>query len=789
MRCTEPGCSGSYVDGYCDICGSPETAARTAPPAGTTAPAGAAPRAGTTAPAGAATPASTATTAGQATPLSPSPDGSAMVGGAASALGPQQASVTPAPAARPGGSRFGAGGATLLGSARGTTATRRFGTGQRTRASSLGAGLTTVPAVPVGDPAAAVLANPQVPEEKRNCPNCGAAVGRSHDGQPGREEGFCPQCRSPFSFRPKLAQGDLVAGQYEVAGCLAHGGLGWIYLARDKNVSDRWVVLKGLLNAGDPDALAAAIAEQEFLAQVSHQLIVEIYNFVTHDGAGYIVMEYVGGTSLKELLKQRLARAGRYDPLPVEQALAYILEILPAFQYLHDQGLLYCDFKPDNLIQTGDEVRLIDLGGVRRIDDLESPIYGTVGYQAPEIAEVGPTIASDIYTIGRTLVVLTSEFRGYQSTYATSLPPLQQVPAFVAHPEFYQLVARACALAPADRFTSIEELRVQLYGVLRRVVKDRRGAPAAQQTRSSLFFDVPAASGEDLGWWELPALRPDEADPMMGWLQTVQSQEPGARYAQLAKAPVVTAEVLLEQARTGIRGKRHDLVTAATEALLGQDPWDWRAVWLVGLEALARDELPQARAAFTSVAAQVPGELAPVLAIGLTAELAGQGSTAEMAYQTCLRVDSAYVPVAAFGLARLRASAGDLRGAITALEYVPSSNRAHPRAQWLRAQMLTRIGDGGLATLGQAIETVRAADLDRAERTRFRADVLERALATVRRSGAQPNVVIDGVPSRAADLQRALERSLRDLAHLTPDEQARIQLVDRANAIRPWSLT
>jgi hypothetical protein len=44
----------------------------------------------------------------------------------------------------------------------------------------------------------------------------------------------------------------LVAGQYQVAGALAHGGLGWIYLARDRNVSDRWVVLKGLLNAGDP---------------------------------------------------------------------------------------------------------------------------------------------------------------------------------------------------------------------------------------------------------------------------------------------------------------------------------------------------------------------------------------------------------------------------------------------------------------------------------------------------------------------------------------------------------
>ena len=49
-----------------------------------------------------------------------------------------------------------------------------------------------------------------------------------------------------------------MAGQYEVAGALAHGGLGWIYLARDRNVSDRWVVLKGLLNSGDKDALAAA---------------------------------------------------------------------------------------------------------------------------------------------------------------------------------------------------------------------------------------------------------------------------------------------------------------------------------------------------------------------------------------------------------------------------------------------------------------------------------------------------------------------------------------------------
>ena len=107
-----------------------------------------------------------------------------------------------------------------------------------------------------------------------------------------------------------MATGDLVGGQYEVVGCLAHGGLGWIYLGRDKNVSDRWVVLKGLLNAGDADALEAAVAEQRFLAQVEHPLIVEVYNVVEHEGAAYTVMEYVGGRSLKELLKARMAKIG-----------------------------------------------------------------------------------------------------------------------------------------------------------------------------------------------------------------------------------------------------------------------------------------------------------------------------------------------------------------------------------------------------------------------------------------------------------------------------------------------
>jgi serine/threonine-protein kinase PknG len=187
-------------------------------------------------------------------------------------------------------------------------------TGSRRR---FGGGLVDVAPVVQADPATAVMTRAEVPEAKRYCAKCANPVGRSRGERTGRTAGFCPSCGEAFNFTPKLGKGDLVGGQYEVVGALAHGGLGWIYLAVDKNVSDRWVVLKGLLNAGDEDALAAAVAERRFLAEVEHPNIVKIYNFVEHDGAGYIVMEYVGGQSLKDMLKERRAAAGgKADPLP-----------------------------------------------------------------------------------------------------------------------------------------------------------------------------------------------------------------------------------------------------------------------------------------------------------------------------------------------------------------------------------------------------------------------------------------------------------------------------------------
>jgi serine/threonine-protein kinase PknG len=338
-----------------------------------------------------------------------------------------------------------------------------------------------------------VLADPQVPESRRFCSHCDQPVGRGEAGQAGLTEGWCRHCGTRFSYSPKLDPGDLVAGQYEVLGCLAHGGLGWIYLAKDRNVSDRWVVLKGLLNTGDADAMTAAVAERHFLAEVEHPNIVRMYNFVqqadgaTGELAGYIVMEYVGGKSLKQILLDARAAGGS---VPLAHALAYVIEVLPALGYLHDRGLVYCDFKPDDVIQTEGQLKLIDMGGVRAIDSNEL-IYGTVGYQAPEIETEGPSPSSDLYTVGRALAVMTFEFNGFQGRFRHSLP--DGVPLLEEQESFARLLRRATHRDPERRFGSAAEMAEQLAGVLREVLAVADGEP--RPAVSSVFSPEVQAIG------------------------------------------------------------------------------------------------------------------------------------------------------------------------------------------------------------------------------------------------------------------------------------------------------
>ena len=743
--------------------------------------------------------------------------------------------------------------------------------------------------MPYRDPASAILADPQVPENRRFCPNCEQPVGRGRDGRPGLSEGFCRNCGTRFSFSPKLETGELVAGQYEVLGCLAFGGLGWIYLARDHNVSDRWVVLKGLLNTGDADAMAAAVAERQFLAQVEHPNIVRIYNFVQHadrrtgESAGYIVMEYVGGKSLKQILQDARRTGGS---VPLAHAIAYAIEVLPALGYLHDRGLVYCDFKPDNVIQTEEQLKLIDMGGVRGVDS-EGPIYGTVGYQAPEIGADGPSVSSDLFTVARALAVLTFEFKGYQGSYKFTIP--DGVPLLEQQESFARLLRRATDADPERRFGSAGEMAEQLTGVLREVLATADGTPRpAFSTVFTPELQAVLAGGDDppetvlargddppkippalpsggthppgpplggthppgpplggthppgppLGGTHpprpplggsryarpsgaeiiagLPMPQVDRADPAAGYLATLAGLDPAQRAAALIGADsgdaavpaevAASAERRLALARAQLDVGDYDGAGRTLADLAAEDPSDWRIAWTDGLRRLALADAGAAAAAagaFSAVYDELPGELAPKLALAFAAEAAGDTASAARYFKLVWTVDRSSIS-AAFGLARACLATGDRPGAIAALAAVPDTSSYHAAAQIAAVRILVSSGVTG-DDLSQASGRLGRLPLDEARRQQLTVEILRAALGWASTGQALPSGRAQGsarTPARVSgdglilgcepnerSLRLGLERGYRALARLTSDRSRRIELVDMANAVRPktWS--
>ncbi|MGW4159154.1 tetratricopeptide repeat protein [Streptomyces sp. NPDC004788] len=668
------------------------------------------------------------------------------------------------------------------GSARSVSVRSSGSSGSQSGRGRLGAGLVTVPEVPRPDPRAAVMANPEVPERKRFCSrsDCGAPVGRSRGDRPGRTEGFCTKCGHPYSFVPKLRAGDVVHGQYEVVGCLAHGGLGWVYLAVDRAVSDRWVVLKGLLDTGDQDAMAAAISERRFLAEIEHSNIVRIYNFVEHldprTGSldGYIVMEYVGGKSLKEIANDRRTPDGRRDPLPVEQACAYGIEALEALGHLHSRNLLYCDFKVDNAIQTEDQLKLIDMGAVRRMDDDESAIYGTVGYQAPEVAEVGPSVASDLYTVARTLAVLTFDFQGYTNVYVDSLPEPEGIEVLRTYESFYRFLVRATDPDPARRFSSAQEMAEQLTGVLREVVALQSGRPrpalstlfgaevrvtdtelfdeqtddvsvlGARETRrgrrNALPSAVPGRGGAFLRPLDVPATtlalpvpRVDPGDPNAGFLAGLLAAAPAELITALHAAPVPSLELSLRELRARLEMGDLGAAGRALENLERGYGDDWRVVWYRGVTSLVAGDRESAALAFDAVYDAFPGEPAPKLALGVCAEVLGQLDNAAEYYRLVWATDPSYVS-AAFGLARTQMAAGDRAGAVRTLESVPESSIHYTAARVaaVRARLRRRPANealgGDLTAAAAQVSALQSFGLDAVRRERLATEVLGTAL-------------------------------------------------------------
>ncbi len=655
------------------------------------------------------------------------------------------------------------------------------------------------------------MSNPVVAESKRFCWNCGKPVGRSTADGKALSEGWCPHCGSAYSFLPQLSAGDMVADQYEIKGCVAHGGLGWVYLAVDHNVNERPVVLKGLVHSGDAEAQAIAMAERQFLAEVVHPSIVKIFNFVEHpdshgEPVGYIVMEYVGGTSLKQAEGTRL---------PVAQAIAYMLEILPALGYLHAIGLCYNDLKPENIMLTESQLKLIDLGAVSRINSF-GYLYGTPGYQAPEIVRTGPTVASDIYTVGRTLASLTLKMPTRRGRYIDGLP--EDDPTLKEYDSFRRLLRRAIDPDPRRRFGSADEMSGQLLGVLREVVARDSGIPRPglstvfSPSRSTFGVDLLVAhtdvyldgqphsekltAAEIVTALPVPLVDPTDvgakvlsATVLSQPVQTLDSLR-AARHGTLDSEEIdlsESTELPLMEVRALLDLGDVAKATRKLDDLAERVGWRWRLIWFRAVSDLLTADYDSAIKHFNEVLDTLPGEPAPKIALAATSELAGDADEAQF-YRTVWNTDNGVIS-AGFGLARAQSAHGDREGAVRTLDQVPATSRHFTTARLTSAVTLLSGRSNSELTEQQIRDAARRVEAlpDTEPRVlQLRALVLGTAMDWIADNEASTNHIL-GFPFTQHGLQLGVEAALRALARVAPTQAHRYALVDMANTVRPMS--
>lgn len=673
-----------------------------------------------------------------------------------------------------------------------------------------------------------VIGDPHPPSRGQTCgwQGCEETVGAPYAGQPGLSAGYCPRCRHPFDFTPRLRPGDLLGDQYRVAGCVAYGGLGWVYLAEDTQLDDQPVAIKGLINNEDEAALRAAVEERRYLTMLDHPGIVRIINYVTEPDlrgsgrlTGYIVMEFVAGMTLAQIRDHIADAVPPYDgPRLYEHILAYGCLVLRAVRHLHGEKLLYCDLKPSNVMHYEDRVKVIDLGAVRRLgqSDGGQPVV-TEAFASPEVLARGATALTerhDLFGVGRTLEALSDQ----------AAKDAQRPPGLGAE-SYRRVLARATAGEPARRFGSADEMSEQLWGVLREIHALRLSRE--QPEPSTLFAPTAALLDSSLGripglehWLTgdprpvlapglprpqevplgLPVPFPDAADPGAALLGIPTDSGPRRLIEQLNAFPRPSAEIRLRTCRAYLElGERHGAASELRRAEEVMGPtarYDWRLSWHRALLRLADGAVDGARAEFDAVYSALPGEYAPKLALGYCAEHLGDHEAARMFYDAVWQRNRSQGS-AAFGLARLRLVAGDRGGAADILGGVPKVSRHYDAARIATVRVLAGRLPEGLPSAEDLVEVLTRLprlylDEGRASgpaRDRLTAEVLEVALdLTPRRSGGRPEPgLLFGEEDDELSVRTRLERTLRRLARQADSAEALGVLVDRANAIRPMT--
>lgn len=266
---------------------------------------------------------------------------------------------------------------------------------------------------------------------------------------------------------------------------------------------DRSVVIK-TIQLFDPAVSASKQTNETFFSEaraigrLQHHHIVSVYDAGMGDYEGYIVMEYVEGKSLEEILQEQ-------GKLPIPQVINIALQICAALQYAHSKNIIHRDIKSSNIMLTDDQqVKLVDFGiSIEHGRQSDAPEFvGTPSYIAPELIDVGvPNHLSDQFSLGVLIYEMVKgvlPFSG-KDIHTILYKIMYQQPEplagddLVVPPLFCDLVLKCLAKNPQERFASLLELESSLKNILRNVdqlPQEQQSVHAKELVQANLFSDI-----------------------------------------------------------------------------------------------------------------------------------------------------------------------------------------------------------------------------------------------------------------------------------------------------------
>jgi len=273
---------------------------------------------------------------------------------------------------------------------------------------------------------------------------------------------------------PRSNNISVLSDRYELRDQLGAGGMAEVFLGKDR-VLGRTVAVKTLLAqyGGDPHFIERFRREAQHAAALNHPNIVSVYDTGSDDGTHYIVMEYVEGKTLRDIIREE-------GPLLPERVAEIGADVCAGLAFAHSHGIVHRDIKPANImVTTAGAVKVADFGIARAVSGdtvtQTAMVLGTAQYFSPEQAQSAPVDArSDIYSLGVVLYeMLTRQvpFTG-SSPVAIAYKHVKEAPVLPSRlnpdvpPALEAIVMKAMAKNPDNRYQSAEEMREDLMRAL-----------------------------------------------------------------------------------------------------------------------------------------------------------------------------------------------------------------------------------------------------------------------------------------------------------------------------------